>query len=114
MWTRRACIPRLVAASLQRKQSLHDALERSEHLNPKMAMQAPMCDLLQGFQVWSDLDEANPGLVNVSNGSRKQDRSGDLTVMAASNEMRQPNTRSEDGSNILLRILRLAPKQKDQ
>lgn len=73
-----------------------------------------MCDLLQGFQVWSDLDEANPGLVNVGDSLRRQPRSGDGARMDASGETRRPKPRTEDGSNILLRILLPARKQKAQ
>lgn len=76
-------------------------------------MQAPMCDLLQGFQVWSDLDEANPGLVNVGAGSRQQPRGGDGPRMEAPGETRRPKPRG-DGTNILLRMLLPAPKHKAQ
>lgn len=76
-------------------------------------MQAPMCDLLQSFQVWSDLDEANPGLVNVGDSPRQQN-SGHDTSMDASSEARQSKPWIGSGSNMLLHVLLPAPKQKAQ
>lgn len=72
-----------------------------------------MCDLLQSFQVWSDLDEANPGHVNASDDSRTR-HSGDGTRIDASRGTRQSKPRREYGSNILLRVLLPAPKHKAQ
>lgn len=77
-------------------------------------MQAPMCDLLQSFQVWSDLDEANPGHVSACDGSRAQHSSDGTRSIDASRRTRQPKPRRENGSNILLRILLPASKHKAQ
>ncbi|KAJ0107419.1 hypothetical protein J7T55_009384 [Diaporthe amygdali] len=78
-----------------------------------MAMQTPMYDLLQSFQVWSDLDEANPGLVNVGESPRPS-HSGDGTHLDASSETMQPKSRTGNGSIALLQILLPASKQKAQ
>lgn len=74
-------------------------------------MQAPMCDLLQGFQVWSDLDEANPGHVTAA---QRGQHSGNGTRMDAPSGTRQPKLRAENDSNILLRVLLPASKRKAQ
>lgn len=78
-----------------------------------MAMQAPMCDLLAGFQVWSDLDEANPGHVTAADGQRGQ-HSSNGTRRGTPSGTRQPKLRTENDSNILLRVLLPASKRKTQ